>query len=77
VDEDGNNRLWEAFIPDRLDNGCPITWAVETRGTFGPTSQAGKIPGSNCRFQWADIALSGIAEDLNLGVFFAGSTRGE
>lgn len=76
VDEDGNNRLWEAFIPDRLDNGCPITWAVETRGYFGTTSQSGKIPGSDCRFQWADIALNGIAEDLNLGVFFAGGTRG-
>lgn len=77
VDEDGQNRLWEAFIPDRLDNGCPITWAVETRGLFGQTSQAGKIPGSDCRFQWADVALSGISEDLNLGVFFAGSLRGE
>jgi hypothetical protein len=77
VDEDGNNRLWEAFIPDRLDNGCPITWAVESRGYFGPTSQASKIPGSDCRYQFSDVALSGIAQDLNLGVFFAGGLRGE
>jgi hypothetical protein len=77
VDEDGNNRLWEAFIPDRLDNGCPITWAFESRGYFGATSQAQKVPGSDCRFQWADIALSGVAEDLNLGVFVAGGLRGE
>lgn len=77
VDEDGNNRLWEAFIPDRLDNGCPITWSLETRGYFGATSQAGKVPGADCRFQWADIALSGVAQDLNLGVFVAGGLRGE
>jgi hypothetical protein len=77
VDEDGNNRLWEAFTPDRLDNGCPITWAVESRGYFGPTSQAGKIPGTNCRYQFSDVALSGISQDLNLGVFYAGGLRGE
>jgi hypothetical protein len=78
VDEsDGQNRLWESFTPDRLDNGCPITWAVQTRGYFGATSQSGKIPGSDCRFQWSDVALCGVAEDLNLGVFFAGGMRGE
>lgn len=76
LDEDGENRLWEAFTPDRLDNGCPITWFVETRGYFGATSGVKKIPGSDCRFQWADIGLSGVEEDLNLGVFFSGSLRG-
>jgi hypothetical protein len=76
ADEDGDNRLWEAFIPDRLDNGCPITWYAETRGYFGATSGVKKIPGSDCRFQWADVALSGIEEDLNLGVFYSGSLRG-
>lgn len=75
-DEDGENRLWETFIPDRLDNGCPITWYVETRGYFGPSSGVQKIAGQLCRMQWAEIALSGIQEDLNLGVFFAGSLRG-
>lgn len=76
ADEDGQNRLWEAFIPDRLDNGCPITWAVETRGYFGQTTQARKLPGSRCRMAWADIALVGIEEDLNLGVFYAPGVRG-
>jgi len=76
VDEDGENRLWESFTPDRLDNGCPITWFAETRGYFGATSGVRKIPGSDCRFQWADVALSGIEEDLNLGVYYAGSLRG-
>jgi hypothetical protein len=76
ADEDGNNRLWEAFTPDRLDNGCPITWSVETRGYFGQTTQARKVPGSKCRMAWADVALVGIAEDLDLGIFYAPGVRG-
>lgn len=76
ADEDGVNRLWEAFIPDRLDNGCPITWAFETRGYFGQTTQAQKAPGSRCRFAWADIALVGVEEDLDLGIFYAPGVRG-
>lgn len=76
TDADGTNRLWEAFIPDRLDNGCPITWGFETRGYFGQTTQAQKVPGSRCRMAWADIALGGIAEDLDLGVFYAPGIRG-
>lgn len=77
VDEDGENRLWEAFRPERLDNGCPITWAVFTRGYFGQTSQtARKLPGQDCQFSWAEIALTGIEEDLDLGVFYAGGSRG-
>jgi hypothetical protein len=76
ADEDGVNRLWEAFLPDRLDNGCPITWAVETRGYFGPTGQAQKLPGSRCRMAWADVAMAGIAEDINLGIFYAPGVRG-
>jgi hypothetical protein len=75
-DEDEEIRLWEAFTPDRLDNGCPITWFAETRGYFGATSGVKKLPGADCRFQWADIAMSGIEEDLNLGVFVASSLRG-
>lgn len=76
ADEDGVNRLWESFRPERLDNGCPITWAVETRGYFGQTSQAQKLPGSDCRFAYADIALTGIEEDLDLAAFYAGGLRG-
>lgn len=76
TDEDGENRLWESFTPDRLDNGCPILWAAETRGLFGQTSQTKKVPGSDCQFQFAEFALVGIEEDLDLGVFYAGGTRG-
>jgi hypothetical protein len=77
TDFDGHNRLWQSFSPDCLDNGCPITWAVETRGYFGLTASIKeKAPGARCRLTFADIALAGITEDLNLGVFYAGGTRG-
>ncbi len=75
-DEDGSNRLWESFLPERLDNGCPITWAVELRGHFGQTSQVPKPPGMDVRFRYADVALTGIEESLNIGVYYAGSLRG-
>lgn len=76
TDEDGINRLWESFTPDRLDNGCPIMWAVETRGYFGQTSQVKKLPGTYCRFMLADLGLVGIEEDLDIGVFYSGGVRG-
>lgn len=75
TDSDGENRLWETFLKDRLDNGCPITWAFETRGYFGVTSQK-KIAGDNCRMAWADVSFVGIEEDLDVGIFYAGGLRG-
>lgn len=75
-DEDGQNRLWECFRPERLDNGCPIMWATFTRSYYGATGQAKKVPGSDCNFQFADISLVGIEEDLDMGVFYAGGSRG-
>jgi hypothetical protein len=77
ADEDGQNRLWECFLPERLDNGCPITWAVETRGYFGQTSQvAKKTPAAKFRKCFSDIALTGVEETLDLAVFYAGGIRG-
>jgi hypothetical protein len=76
ADEDGQNRLWEAFRPERLDNGCPITWALETRGFYGESSQQKRIPGGEVKFGFAELAITGIEETLDLGVFFAGGTRG-
>jgi hypothetical protein len=75
TDDDGQNRLWEAFRPERLDNDCPITWAMESRGYFGQSSEK-KPPGELCKFGWAEVALVGIEEDLDLGIFYAGGLRG-
>ncbi len=77
TDEDGENRLWESFRPEALDNGCPIMWAVETRGYFGLSSPARKLPDQKCRFGFADIGLTGIGADLDIGVFVAPGVRGE
>jgi hypothetical protein len=75
-DEDGQNRLWEAFRPERLDNGCPITWAMMSRGYFGQTTGATKVKGSDVTFCYADVAMCGVEEDLDIGVFYAGGMRG-
>jgi hypothetical protein len=77
VDYDGKNRLWESFLPNRLDNGCPITWGFATRGHFGQTAPAqSKLPAQKCRLQWIDVGLVGVAEDIDIGAFYAGGTRG-
>lgn len=75
-DTDGQNRLWECFRPERLDNDCPIMWAVFSRGYFGPTSPAGKPPTMPCRFNFVEVALTAVEETLDVAMFFAGSQRG-
>lgn len=77
-DDDGENRLWECFRPERLDSdSCPITWAVFTRGHFGLTSQSQKPPGIQSRYQYADIGFTDVAEDTDIGVQIAPGVRGE
>lgn len=76
TDEDGENRLWESFTPDRLDNYCPITWAVFTRGYFGPTGITRREPGATLRMAFSDVALCGLAENVDVGVYYAGGMRG-
>lgn len=76
-DDDGENRLWECFRPERLDSdSCPITWAVFTRGHFGLTSKQ-KPPGIQVRYQFADIGFTDVAEDCDIGVQIAPGVRGE
>jgi hypothetical protein len=75
-DLDGENRLWAAFQEERLDNGCPITWAFGTRGYFGATSQVPYPPGRDKKFAYADLFLAEIIGNLDVAVFYAGGTRG-
>jgi hypothetical protein len=70
VDRCGCNTLWEAFQPDRLDNGCEITWALETRAYPGTDPLTGK------QIRFADIFLSELLGEFDLAVFWAGGKRG-
>jgi len=69
-DFDGEVRLWDTFTPDRLDDGCPITWWVETRApSFNSL-------GKNKEFRYADVFMSELLGRIDLAVFWAGSHRG-
>jgi len=76
-DEDGENRLWKCFLEERLDNECPITWMVSTRGYFGATSpERLKIPHTDAMMVYADVGITAIEEELDIAVFYAGGMRG-
>jgi hypothetical protein len=70
-DYDGNTRLWEAFSPDRRDDGCPITWYLESRGFDGG------LPLRPKKFRYADIFLQELSGDVDVAVFWAGASRGK
>jgi hypothetical protein len=69
VDLDGVNRMWEAFQPERLDNGCPITWTLETRGMFGESV-------SPKQFRFADVYFRELQGEVDIKVSWASATRG-
>lgn len=69
-DEDGVNRLWEAFRPERRDNGCPITWGFVSRG-FRPES-----PTTFNEFRYAELWLSELEDIVDVHAGWAGVTRG-
>lgn len=76
-DHDGQNRLWEAFQEDRQDNGTPITWAIASRGYFGPTAGINFPNGRTKRFCYADVAMAELIGEVDVAVFVAGGTRGK
>jgi hypothetical protein len=77
TDEDGENRLWKCFLKERLDNNCPITWMVSTRGYFGATSiDRNKIPHTDALLCYADVGLTAMEEELDIAIFYAGGMRG-
>lgn len=67
ADTDGFTRVWEAFIPDRKDNGCDITCAVQFRHEQFNSPQTLK------RFQFAQVQLAQLAGNVSLKVSVAGS----
>ena len=70
-DMDGTNRLWEAFSPDRLDDGCPITWYAEMRAIDGGTPLQQKA------FRYSDLYLQELSGKVDIGVFWSGAARGK
>lgn len=70
-DYDCENRLWEAFTPDRQDNKCPITCYVETRGYIASN------PLVNKEFRYSKAYLGEISGVLDAAIFWAGSARGK
>ena len=70
-DSDGVNRLWEAFTPDRLDDGCEITWWAELR------AYSDNSPGKYKEFRYADLSFSELEGTIDIAAFWAGASRGK
>lgn len=68
VDYDGKNRIWEAMLPERTDNGCRITCYAQLRDHAG-----GDL--NQKRYEWSKFFLSQILGDVDLNVYVA-STKG-
>lgn len=68
VDYDGKNRIWEAMLPERTDNGVSITCYAQLRdhaaGNLDPKA-----------YEWSKFFLSQIFGDVDLNVYVA-STKG-
>lgn len=69
VDRDGENRLWEAFQPERTDNGCPITCTLETR-CYSAGAKVLK------RARYADVGISELRGVVDWRVKAAAGIRG-
>ena len=68
IDYDGKNRVWEAMLPDKTDNGCAITCYAQLRD-----HAAGNLDSK--RYDWTKFFLSQIYGEVDLNVYVA-STKG-
>lgn len=69
ADLDGHNRVYQAFMANRLDNGVDIPWSLETRAVSGGTIQVKQL-------RDVELNLSEIMGQLDLQIQWAGPTRG-
>lgn len=69
-DYDGRNRLWEAFIPSRQDNGQPVTCYVETKSHANFRDDAQGLDMKTFRF--AELEFVDISGILDVKVYWAG-----
>ena len=70
TDFDGKNRLWEAFVPSREDNGQPITCYVETKSHANFHQEAQGLDVKTFRF--AELEFTDISGILDIKVYWAG-----
>lgn len=68
IDYDGKNRIWQAMLPERTDNGCPITCYAQLR-----EHAAGSL--LDKKFHYTKFFLSQIYGDVDLAMYI-GSTKG-
>ncbi len=68
IDYDGKNRIWEAMLADKTDNGCAITCYAQLRD-----HAAGNL--DQKRYEWTKFFLSQIYGEVDLNVYVA-STKG-
>lgn len=74
VDDDGENRLWEAFSPDRVDNDSRITSFVETKTHIDFSEKATGL--DKKRFVFAEVHLVDVVGAVDVAIYWAG-TRGK
>lgn len=68
-DLDGRNRVYRAFRPESLDNGCSFPWRVETRAySFGNAAKK--------RMRFLEYGLSELSGQADLKFSWAGAQRG-
>lgn len=75
VDSDGTNRMWEAFTPDRKDNGLPITSYVETKThiDFNTGARGAQPTGLDLKkFVFAEITMTEMRGNVSAAVYWAG-----
>lgn len=69
IDDDGNNRIYEAFSKEKRDNGCDISWSMETRAY---TAGAPVLK----EFRFMRYKVSELQGEVNLKISWAGAERG-
>lgn len=68
VDYDGRNRVWEAMLPERTDNGCRITCYAQLRD-----HAAGNL--DQKKYDWSKFFISQMYGEVDLNIYVA-STKG-
>lgn len=68
IDYDGKNRVWEAMLPEKTDNGCRITCYAQLR-----EHAAGNL--NQKKYDWSKFFLSQIYGEVDLNLYVA-STKG-